>query len=559
MERTLNVLINVLNSKYTHSSLAPWYLLAGIDRYCECKNNIRAELLEATVNEDPDGILNRILSRLPDIVAFSCYIWNIQRIRRLIRKVKEKKPETVIILGGPEVGFNAAEILRDNPGADYIISGEGEKPLALLLDALCKGEPEPDIPGVCYRKDSGPVISAPYVSAEDPPDPYSDQYFKTLGGRIAYLETSRGCPFSCAFCLSARGNVRYFDEQRAKENILRLAKSGAKTVKLVDRTFNANRKRAYELLSFLIRNAYTGIPEGVCFHFEIAGDLLDDDTINLLARAPSGLIQLEIGLQSFNHKTLEAINRKTDLGLLKHNILRLTEKGNIHIHIDLIAGLPFEDLESFGDSFNTAYALMPHMLQLGFLKLLHGAPMREFPEKYPCLYSGEAPYEVISTPWLTALELNILRQTEDALNRLYNSGRFRRTLGYLLNRTRYSPFEFFRRCGEYLSAKNIARIDLYDFIALIYDFFISLPDVDKAVLRDKMICDFLSTNSGSRLPSVLHVPDPALGIVKKRLKTGPGRQSVKRRFALLYSESRIVVAEYDKRNPVTGEYPLMFI
>ena len=556
MERTQNVLLCALNAKYIHSSLALWYLLAGISQYC--KNEIRTELLEATVNEETDDILDRIVVQNPDVIAFSCYIWNIQKVGELVRNIKVIYPDTVIILGGPEVSYNTKDVLLNNPDVGYVISGEGEKPLALLLDAIYIGEPEPNIPGVCYRKDNEPILSTPFISAEDPPDPYSEQYFKALSGRIAYLETSRGCPFSCAFCLSERGNVRYFDVDRAKENILRLSKSGAKTVKLVDRTFNANRKRAYDLLSFLIRNAYTEIPEGVCFHFEIAGDLLDDDTINLLASAPPGLIQLEIGLQSFSQKTLEAVNRKTDTELIKRNIGKLLKKGNVHIHIDLIVGLPFEDIESFAYSFNTAYTLLPHMLQLGFLKLLYGAPMRENPERYPCSYHENAPYEVISTPWLPAFAIRLLHHTEDALNRLYNSGRFYRTLSYLLQKTGYTPFVFYQDCGNYLSEKKLSRIGLNDFIALIYDYFISSPNIDKAVLRDMMVCDFLSTNAGGRLPPVLQIPDPALGRAKRYLKRELGGQSTKRGFALLYAEPRIVVAEYDKRNPVTGEYPLLF-
>ncbi|NLO47149.1 MAG: DUF4080 domain-containing protein [Clostridiales bacterium] len=556
MERTQKVLLCALNAKYIHSSLAPWYLLAGIAQYCV--KEIRAELLEATVNEDADDILNRIAVQNPDVVAFSCYIWNIQKVKELIRKIKVSHPGTMVILGGPEVSYNTKEVLLNNPGVGYVISGEGEKPLALLLNAIYIGDAEPDIPGVCYRKDTETIISAPFISAEDPPDPYSEQYFKALNGRIAYLESSRGCPFSCAFCLSERGNVRYFDLEEAKERILRLAKSGTKTVKLVDRTFNANRKRAYDLMSFLIQNAYTEIPEGVCFHFEIAGDLLDEDTISLLASAPAGLIQLEIGLQSFNRKTLEAVNRKTDTGLIKRNIGKLLKKGNIHIHIDLIAGLPFEDIKSFAYSFNTAYALLPHMLQLGFLKLLHGAPMRENPEIYPCCYHKNAPYEVISTPWLPSHAVKLLHHTEDALNRLYNSGRFRRTLSYLLSRTGYTPFVFFQDCGNYLSAKKLNRIGLNDFIALVYDYFISLPNIEKAVLRDTMVCDFLSSNAGGKLPYALQIPDPALREVKKRLKNALGEHGVKRGFALLYAEPRVVVAEYDKRNPVTGEYKLSF-
>jgi radical SAM superfamily enzyme YgiQ (UPF0313 family) len=394
MGKALKLLLCSIASKYIHSTLAPWYLLAAVTQ--GCGTEIRADLMEATINEKEEGILLRICAGNPDVVAFSCYIWNIELIQRLTREVKERLPHAVILWGGPEVSFHPEELLRSEPCVDYILSGEGEKPLPLLLNALSQKTPLASIPGVCFRTLGGSHCSSPYFSQEDPPDPYTESYFKALNGRIAYLETSRGCPFSCAFCLSERGTGRYFDLNRSKNALLRLASSGTKTVKLVDRTFNANKKRAAELFTFLIQSAESGLIRGVRFHFELAGDLLDEHTVALLSKAPAGLIQLEIGLQSFNPKALDAVNRKTNTGLLKKNIKKLTEKGNLHIHLDLIAGLPYEDLESFASSFNTAYALKPNMLQLGFLKLLHGAPMRAHPEQYPCLFNEKAPYEVIN-------------------------------------------------------------------------------------------------------------------------------------------------------------------
>ena len=494
----MNTVICAINSKYIHSSLAPWYLAAGVEAYCD--KHISAKVIEGSINEDIDKIANKIIEEKPRAIGLSCYIWNIEVVKALAVILKRALPEAAIILGGPEVSFNPDEVLRDMPCADFVISGEGEKPFALLLNAIFRGNTAPQIQGVCYRKGHRIFVSKPNTETTDPPDPYNDDYFKTLNGRIAYLETSRGCPYSCAFCLSGFGKVRFFDMERSKKQLLELAGSGARTVKLVDRTFNANRKRAYELFEFIITNYGKEIPEGVCFHFEIAGDLLDEKTLSLLNKAPPGLIQTEIGIQSFNAKTLAAIKRKTDTQRLKDNIKKLLLKENIHVHIDLIAGLPFEDMSSFARSFNTAFELKPHMLQLGFLKLLHGAAMREKPDRYPCRFNASPPYEVTETPWLSPCELEILHNAEDSLERLYNSRRFLMTVDYVIKQTGKTPFEFFRQFGSYCAEKKISGISLNDYTALAFDYFSQLRGIDRFLLRDVMACDLLSVNRRAGCP-----------------------------------------------------------
>lgn len=557
ISQPLHSVICVLNSKYIHSSLAPWCLLAGVKAYC-C-DGITAEVAEGTVNENIEEIARRIAEKNPQVIGFSCYIWNIDATRRLLRIVKSALPDAVIVLGGPEAAYCPETLLQEEPGVNFVITGEGERPFALLLDALAQGSGEKGIPGVSYRLRGQVIVNPPGVPDADPPDPYVGKYFDTLGGRIAYLETSRGCPYSCAFCLSGRcGGARFFDLDRAKQNLLRLANSGAKTVKLVDRTFNANRKRAAELFRFILEHYGREIPQGVCFHFEIAGDLLEEETLGLLSAAPAGSIQLEIGLQSFNEKTLAAVGRKTDTGRLRRNIQRLVDMVNLHIHIDLIAGLPYEDLNSFAESFTIAYRLHPHMLQLGFLKLLHGAPMRENPGQFPCEYAKSPPYEVTATPWLAADELLLLHHMEDAVDRLYNSGRFRRTLQYLLEQSRDTPFALFRRFGEYAAGRIRPGISLDEYTAGLFEYWSGQPGIDQAVLRDLLVCDRISTNSSGRLPPVLYRRDPALRSAVKALEqNAPSPKGVKRGYALLYSEPSLIYAEYRDRNPVTGEYPLV--
>lgn len=560
MDKTINVIICSLNSKYIHSSLAPWYLLAGIKQWCG--EGINASVLEGTINDNTDRIFAKIADKKPDVLGFCCYIWNISAVLELSKLVKEHYPDTILVLGGPEVSYNAGQVLKVHPYIDFIVSGEGEKPFARLLNSLYREEPISGIPGLNFRNGGEIFESSPFVDNQQPPSPYSREYFEALDNRIAYLETSRGCPYSCAFCLSGRaGSVRYFDIERSKSELILLANSGAKTVKLVDRTFNANKNRAAELIEFIISKHSAEIPEKVCFHFEIAGDILDDSLLSLFNSAPKGLFQLEIGLQSFNPKTLEAINRKTDIKKLKENIQRLLNPQNIHIHIDLIAGLPFEGLDSFGESFNIAYSLKPHMLQLGFLKLLHGSPMRENRKKYPCRFSKNPPYEVIETPWISQDELQLLRHAEDALNRLYNSGRFQRTLEYILSQAEATPFKLFCEFGKYCSSMNISGISLDCYTALVFDYFSRWENIDKSVLRDSLACDRIATNPAGYLPPALTDEDESnrLKQILKQMSLNSETakiKGIKRGAAILYSENCVVYANYTDKDPVTGEYEL---
>jgi len=541
----LNVKIVSLNSKYIHSSLSPWCLMAGISAFCE--NDVRCEIIESTINEQEDITLHRITETPSDVFAFCTYIWNVKRVLWLSEKIKEKFPQSKILLGGPEVSYRAGSVLRDYPFIDFVISGEGEKPIAKFCDIYISGGDFSEVEGLSFRAEPTIIEGEPFLDFSDPPSPYNDEYFSRLKGRIAYLEASRGCPFRCAFCLSGRcGGVRYFELERVKRDILSLWNSGTKTVKFVDRTFNANTLRANEILTFILENLDKN-PEDVCFHFEIAGDILKDSTISLLEKFPEGRVQLEIGMQSFNEKTLAKINRKTDTEKLIKNINKLLSFHRQHIHIDLIAGLTGEDIESFKRSFIIGYCLGADMLQMGFLKLLYGADMREKREEYPCSFSKDPPYEVLETPWLSSIEIKGLKNMEDVLERLYNSGRFRNTLEYLTDEVGLNPFSLFWDFGN---SMNYSGMSLMEFINKVYEYFSKLENVDKTKLRDKLITDRLTTDSSANVPEVLKVPDKRLKRIKKRLS----QKGRKIGAAILYSEEKVIVADYSRRCKITGQY-----
>ncbi len=550
----MKTIILSLNSKYIHSSLAPWYLKAAVKA-----ENADAEIgvVESTINRAVDDTYLDIIAHNPQLLACSCYIWNIEKTLQLAKRYKEENPTAYVVLGGPEVGYRAEAILRDYPFVDAVISGEGEKPMALLYSRLSHGGDFSGIEGISYRTSDGLVITEPYITQEEPPDPYSDGYMDALKGRIAYIEGSRGCPYSCAFCLSGRcGTVRYFGLSRVKNDIIRLGNSGAKTVKFVDRTFNANRKRALEIWSFIIENSGKLFSADVCFHFEIAGDLLDDEAIELLKTAPRGLIQVEIGVQSFNETALKHINRKTDSAKLYKNIKALKDNCDIHIHVDLIAGLPYEDIKSFEESFNKAFALRADNLQLGFLKLLHGAPMREKGDMYPCQFTVEPPYEVTETPWLSQGEIVTLKNTEDALERIYNSGRFTRTLEYLTETLHFNPFKLFYDIGNYFG--NVENISLNEYFAKLYERLSMYKQTDNALLRDLLVADKLLCDPSGYIPDSLRVKDPRLKKCKAYFEKRFGGKGIKLGVAITYTgdEPHTYCVNYSKKDS-KGNYQLI--
>lgn len=547
----MKVVLCAINSKYVHSTLAVWYLLSSIKK-CE---NVECKVIEGTINEPKDSIYERIAKEKADLVAFSTYIWNKKIVLDLSRRLKNDC-EIEILLGGPEVSYNQREMLEKYSFVDYIISGEGEEPLYQLLN----GNPIEKIDGISFKKGGHVSVKEAYISNNDPPNPYTKEYFENLKGRISYIETSRGCPFHCAFCLSGRcGGVRFFDLEQAKKNIIALANSGTQTIKFIDRTFNASRKRAREIFEFIIDGYGKIIPKNVCFHFEIEGELLDDETFEMLSKAPKGLIQFEIGLQSFNETTLQAIKRKTNLSLLSKNIQRIVSLGNIHTHIDLIVGLPYEDMESFKESFNSSYALKPHMLQIGFLKLLHGSSLREKSDVLENEFIDTPPYEIVSTQWLSAADIDRLHSFEDVFEKMYNSSRFGLTCEYLES-VYENPFDMFMEFSDYVKCQHMPN-NLDSFTKMIFDYFSSCKQVDEKKLRDALAIDRLATNRMGYLPSFLRIHSPhikkTLNMLEKNEKT-KRQKNVKRAAAILLTENKLAYVDYDNCDYVTNRFLVKF-
>ena len=538
----MKVIISCLNSKFVHASLAPWCLAAGVREFSKERHQVT--VLESTINGDAKAFAYEIINESPQIVAFSCYIWNVTKTLEIARLIKQNC-NCKIVLGGPEVAYRSKDVLKKYEFVDFVLSGEGEWTFPDFLNNI--NDDLSSASGLTYRK-NGEIIVVPEMEYNaTPPSPYSDEFFGKLNGRIAYIETARGCPYRCAFCLSGRCSpLRFFNLENVKKDIIKLASSGTQTVKFVDRTFNANEKRANEILLFIKENYGKTIPQNVCFHFEIAGDILKKSTLEILSSMPYGAVQLEIGMQSFNEDVLKTINRKTNTKKLIENIKKLISFNNMHIHIDLIAGLTGEDLESFKNSFNIGYSLKAHMLQMGFLKLLYGADMRENGEKYPCSFNNEPPYEVISTPWLSQVEIKELKNCEDALDRLYNSGRFLFTLEYLTEEVVISPFDIFNSFGNSVDGN---KMKLCDYAEKVFEFFSKKCDKEK--LREKILCDLLCCSSSVQIPDVLKIKDPIYKKAKKYFTENIGKHT---KIAILYSENKVFAVDQSKLKNLHNRY-----
>lgn len=537
----MRLTITGLSSQYIHYPLAPFCLKRAVE---EKIPQAQVTICDVNINDPAEELLFRVMDTKPEILAVCLYIWNREAAGRLIRRVKALNPAVTVIVGGPEATWSAEKTLAEMP-VDYLLRGAGEESLPELLMRLENGAEVVDIPGLCCWRNGQMRIGGVAPAPAPRSDLYDEEWYAVLKGRMAYVETSRGCPFACAFCLSGqREKVQFMPEKEALALLIRLGRSGTETVKLIDRTFNCDRTRTKFLLSGLMEAKARGEIGEVCYHFEVAADLFDDETIALLAKAPAGLFQMEAGLQSFHPATLDACRRHTDMALLVNRLQRLLAPGNVHMHIDLIAGLPEENFETFGHSFDQAYELHPHQLQLGFLKFIHGSRLRE--EDWGQRYAPDPPYEVLSTPWISYGELRRLHDCAEAVEKLHNSGRFAQTLSLALDMLGMRPFDLFLRLGEAMSARQ-GRWSLDGLTALVHHTLLSLG-LPQDRLHDAMVIDRLATDNTGYLPPVLQGDAAALKAASRAWREAHPEHRHPR-IGLLTQGAAVAV--WTKKHPVT--------
>ena len=442
----MKILLNAVNAKYIHSNLAVYSIRANAGEYRD-----QIELGEYTINQYVEEILQDIYKKKPDLIAFSCYIWNIRHIRELVRELRKVLPKVPIWLGGPEASYDAEGLLKNYPEVTGVLVGEGEESfyeLCKFYDGKLKSLDE--VKGIAYRKD-GEIVVKPYAFVKDLSSlKFAYEDFQDFEHKIIYYESSRGCPFSCSYCLSSIDkSVRFRSLDQVKAELQTFIDAKVPQVKFVDRTFNCKVSHAMAIWNFIHEND-NGITN---FHFEVAADLITEEELELFAKMRKGLIQLEIGVQSTNEETVCEIRRKMNFTKVADMVTRVKNLGNIHQHLDLIAGLPNEDYESFGKSFNDVFALYPEQLQLGFLKVLKGSYMYENREAYGLVYRSEPPYEVLSTNWVSYDEMIRLKGIEQMVELYYNSHQYDRTLNAVLEEED-SAFGFFESLADDYRAKG---------------------------------------------------------------------------------------------------------
>jgi len=485
----MNIVLATLNAKYIHTNIALRYLKSF------ATPEFDPIISEYTIKDPSFNIVSDIYQKKPDIVGFSCYIWNIEETIRVIRMLKKVTPNTKIILGGPEVSYDVHDWLRRLNDVDYIIMGEGEYSFKQLLFHLNGELPLEEVPGICYLKDSKVIIhpQPKKVDLREMPSPYRlEEDIPDIPKRISYIETSRGCPFSCQFCLSSiEVGVRYFNREKIKEDIRYLMEHGAKTVKFVDRTFNISRSYAMEMFQFLIDEH----KPGVVFQFEITADIMRPEVIQFLNdNAPKGLFRFEIGVQSTNDLTNELVKRRQNFEKLSRTVTMVKDGGKIDQHLDLIAGLPEEDYASFRQTFNDVFAMRPEELQLGFLKLLRGTGLRLQAKEYGYEYVDMAPYEIFANNLLTFDDILRIKQAEDVLEKYWNDHRMDRTVEYLVTEVFESPFDFFQEFGTYWEERAWSRIghQLEDLFNRLLQFLHDRGGVNLELVTNLMQLDYLT-------------------------------------------------------------------
>ena len=490
----MNIVLTAINAKYIHSNLAVYSLRAYAKAY---KDEIM--IAEYTINQQSDDILTDLYKRKPDVLCFSCYIWNLTYVEELVREVKKIFPHLPIWLGGPEVSYDAKDVLQRMPEVTGVMFGEGEATFLELVEFYHgKKSSIAQIEGIAYRADSGEIVENAWrktIDLSTVPFVYHDM--ADFKNKIIYYESSRGCPFSCSYCLSSVDKcLRFRDVELVKKELQFFIDAEVPQVKFVDRTFNCNHKHAMEIWRYLVEHD-KGITN---FHFEVAADLLNEEEIQLIETMRPGLIQLEIGVQSTNEKTIREIKRTMKFSEVARIVNRINQGGNVHQHLDLIAGLPYEGLESFKKSFDDVYRLHPEQLQLGFLKVLKGSYMEEMKETYGLVYKSRPPYEVLYTNWLSYEEVLQLKLVEEMVEVYYNSGQFTYTLRRL-EQEFSSPFELYLALGEYYEKHELhlmshSRITRYE---ILLGFIRSLVNLDEKLYKELLTFDlYLRENVKNR-------------------------------------------------------------
>jgi len=493
----MKILLTTLNSQYVHSNPALKYLYTVT---ADTSANIHIE--EFNINNESSYVYGEIMRANYDMVCFSCYVWNIEQTKALASDLKKACPDIKIALGGPEVSFEPHLFAMENSFADYIMCGEGEYSfyrLCQIMEAAEKEERQPyeeelsTIPGLVYKFSGKIYVNAQIEPMEFELIPFPYSVLECEKDKVIYYESSRGCPFRCSYCLSSIDkSVRALPLKRVKGELGYFLYKKVKQVKFIDRTFNYDEKRAYEIFKYLIDND-NGVTN---FHFEICADLLTERLLKLLATARRGLFQLEIGIQSANPETLSAINRGENIYPILYNVEKLLEAGNIHIHVDLIAGLPYETYELFARSFDKVYALGADMFQMGFLKLLKGTPLWEQQKEFEIKARSKAPYEVISTKWLDSGEMVRLKSVEKMLNIYYNRKGFHHITDFLMKSLNKTPFRMYEALADYyyergFQHRNRKKEDQY---RILYGFCMeNLPENLREEGQEKLYDDLKET------------------------------------------------------------------
>ncbi len=456
----MKVLLAAINAKYIHSNLGIYSLKTYGEKMLKewgLAEQAEISLAEYTINHQMEQILQDIYKRKPDVIGFSCYIWNISYVKVILADIKKVLPDVKIWAGGPEVSYHGEAFLKEEPAVDLVMMGEGEITFAHFLKALLEGEDLKQVPGLMVRNADGTFTDTGFRQVMDMsqiPFPYAFMDMKELEHRIIYYESSRGCPFSCAYCLSSIDKkLRFRSLDLVLPELEWFLQAKVPQVKFVDRTFNCKKSHAMAIWQY-IRDHDNGVTN---FHFEIAVDLLDKDELDLLSTMRPGLVQLEIGVQSTNEKTLEAIRRKTDIEEIRQITATINSWHNIHQHLDLIVGLPWEDLKRFKQSFNDVYEMEPEQLQLGFLKILKGSYMEELIPDCELLYSAAPPYEVLRTKWISYGDVLELKDIEEMTEVHYNSRQFTCTLKEL-EKEFDTPYEMFSFMAGYYNKNHLFGI-----------------------------------------------------------------------------------------------------